>query len=129
MEIFLLALAVGALMLGWKLGREAGRQQEIDGNRRIIARRFKDPGAFRDVFGVPGLYFNELDEDAGALVIIQSSDFLRLVATAELADVDAQAIDALKEQLVHKHLRMAKGWTDEHIKNVALIAKDLDGFR
>ena len=123
MEIIIfLALTIGAFFLGSKLGNDLGKEEAYMSQRVALNKAFAGHDSFRHIFGLPGGYMSDLNPKlAGApLVIIQSSDFLKLVARSKEPDANEKRIKILIEEMVHsKHL--ADGFTEQDINNLNSI--------
>ena len=110
METFVLILVVGAFAAGFSMGSSRGRTKAFKEQKRRINQRFavgsNDP--FRQTYGLAGLYMADLNSvlvRAAPLVIIQSSDFMELIARRH-ARVDASSaeLNQIKDKLTDDYL-------------------------
>jgi hypothetical protein len=123
MFIVWVAVIAGALMLGYKLGREQGAEEVYSKQQGVIDSRFSEHGNFRLTYGVPGLYVSELNPklSAAPLVIIQSSDFVNFVVKTNAApNSTTDDIEKAKEQLINSYL-LGQGMSAETIKTLESI--------
>ena len=117
--IIFFGLAVGAFFLGSKLGNDQGKEEAYVTQKAMLNGAFANHDGFRTIFGLPGAYMSDLNPKLGGapLVIIQSSDFLKLVARSKEPGANENRIEQLIKQLVHsKHL--ADGFSEQDIKNL-----------
>ena len=110
MEYFAVILVVGAVAVVFHAGLSRGRAGVLKEQKRRINERFAvgsgDP--FRQTYGLAGLYMADLNSvlvRAAPLVIIQSSDFMELIARRH-ARVDASSaeLNQIKDKLTDDYL-------------------------
>ena len=132
MEIIFIAVIVGAFYGGYKSGKEQGLKEIENTEQKDIMAAFsmKDYDSnniFHKVYGVNGIrYFCVIDpsgfssEISAPKVIIQSSDFERLIAIRNIA-FDCDESGNLNDEEIEKHcvdiqeqywhlLKLQKGW-------------------
>jgi hypothetical protein len=110
MEYFAVVLVVGAVAVSFHTGLSRGRAEILRAQKRRIDERFaagsRDP--FRQSYGVAGLYaadVNSVFVRAAPLVIIQSTDFLDLVARRQAgADAGSAELSRIKDKLSDDYL-------------------------
>lgn len=123
MEILIfLALAAGASFIGHKIGYDQGKEVAYVGQRAILNIKFATQDGFISIYGVPGAYMSDINPHlAGApLVIIQSSDFVKLVAISKEPRASGERIEQLVKELAHSS-RLTSGLSEQDIKNLDSI--------
>ena len=110
MQYFALVLMVGAVAVAFHTGLARGRATVLEEQKRRIDARFaagsSDP--FRQTYGLPGLYAADVSSvfvRAAPLVIIQSSDFMDLLARRHAgADAGSAELSRIKDRLGDDYL-------------------------
>jgi hypothetical protein len=110
MEYFAVVLVVGAVAVAFHTGLARGRAEILRGQKRRIDERFavgsRDP--FRQSYGLAGLYMADVSSvfvRAAPLVVIQSSDFLDLLARRQAgADAGSAELNRIKDKLSDDYL-------------------------
>jgi len=110
MEYFAVVLMVGAVAVAFHTGFSRGRAGVLKEQKRRIDERFavgsSDP--FRQTYGLAGLYVADVNRvlvRAAPLVIIQSSDFMDLLARQHAgADAGSAELSRIKDKLSDNYL-------------------------
>jgi hypothetical protein len=110
MEYFAVILVVGAVAVAFHTGLSLGRAEVLKAQKRRIDERFavgsSDP--FRQTYGLAGLYVADVNSAlvrAAPLVIIQSSDFMDLIARRHAgADASSAELKRIKDKLGDDYL-------------------------
>ena len=100
-----------------------GRDESLLQQKNGIAQHFTKDGGFRRAYGVPGLYYSDINPDSNdPLVMIQSSDLARFAAIKQLAAIeDSNRVEELRVAITHQYLKEEKGMSDKAIKTLTEI--------